>query len=239
MHAYGSLIVIFAIALAGPVHSEERRPNILFFFADDQRHDTLGCAGHPIVETPTIDRLAANGVRFENSFVTRSTCWASRTTILTGLTSRSSVKPNGSDRVRPEALTALFTDRLRDAGYRTALFGKWHAKMPKGFKPADHFVEYEKIFRNPYFKEMPDGSKRHTSELIGDRGIKFLGTQKNWKKPFCLNLWFNAGHAEDRDRRPGIGHFPWPKAMNGKYDDIEIPIPRLSDPAIYAAHPEF
>ena len=111
--------------------------------------------------------------------------------------------------------------------------------MPKAFKPADHFVEYEKIFRNPYFKEMPDGSKRHTTELIGDRGIKFLRTQKGRKEPFCLNLWFNAGHAEDRDRRPGIGHFPWPKAMNGKYDDIEIPTPRLSDPAIYAAHPEF
>ena len=232
------LAVALILGLAWPVHSEER-PNILFFFADDQRHDTLGCAGHPIVETPTIDRLAANGVRFKNSFVTRSTCWASRTTILTGLTSRSSVKPNGSDIVRPEALSALFTDRLRDAGYRTALFGKWHAKMPKGFKPADHFVEYEKIFRSPYFKEMPDGSKRHTTELIGDRGIKFLRTQKGRKEPFCLNLWFNAGHAEDRDRRPGIGHFPWPKAMNGKYDDIEIPSPRLSDPAIYAAHPEF
>ena len=96
-------IILIAVALilglVWPVHSEENRPNILFFFADDQRHDTLGCAGHPIVETPTIDRLAANGVRFENSFVTRSTCWASRTTILTGLTSRSSVKPNGSDTV--------------------------------------------------------------------------------------------------------------------------------------------
>ena len=45
-----------------------RLPNILFFFADDQRNDTLGCAGHPIVKTPTIDRLAANGVRFENMF---------------------------------------------------------------------------------------------------------------------------------------------------------------------------
>ena len=233
------IAVALILGLVWPVHSEENRPNILFFFADDQRHDTLGCAGHPIVETPTIDRLAANGVRFKNSFVTRSTCWASRTTILTGLTSRSSVKPNGSDIVRPEALSALFTDCLRDAGYRTALFGKWHAKMPKGFKPADHFVEYEKIFRNPYFKKMPDGSKRHTTELIGDRGIKFLRTQKGRKEPFCLNLWFNAGHAEDRDRRPGIGHFPWPKAMNGKYDDIEIPTPRLSDPAIYAAHPEF
>ena len=189
-------------------------PNILFFFADDQRNDTLSCAGHAIVETPTIDRLAANGVRFENMFVTRSTCHASRTTILTGLTSRSSVEPNQSDRVRPEALTELFPDLLRDAGYRTGLFGKWHAKMPKGFKPQDHFDEFEKIFRNPYFKTMPDGSKRHTTELIGDRGIAFLKSHRGKKSPFCLNLWFNAGHAEDRDREPGAGHYPWPKAMD-------------------------
>ena len=214
-------------------------PNILFFFADDQRNDTLSCAGHAIVETPTIDRLAANGVRFENMFVTRSTCWASRTTILTGLTSRSSVEPNQSDRVRPEALTELFPDLLRDAGYRTGLFGKWHAKMPKGFKPQDHFDEFEKIFRNPYFKTMPDGSKRHTTELIGDRGIAFLKSHRGKESPFCLNLWFNAGHAEDRDREPGAGHYPWPKAMDGKYDDLKIPAPRLSDPAIFEAHPEF
>ena len=216
-----------------------RLPNILFFFADDQRNDTLSCAGHAIVETPTIDRLAANGVRFENMFVTRSTCWASRTTILTGLTSRSSVEPNQSDRVRPEALTELFPDLLRDAGYRTGLFGKWHAKMPKGFKPQDHFDEFEKIFRNPYFKTMPNGSKRHTTELIGDRGIAFLKSHRGKESPFCLNLWFNAGHAEDRDREPGAGHYPWPKAMDGKYDDLKIPAPRLSDPAIFEAHPEF
>ena len=83
-------------------------PNILFFFTDDQRHDTLGCAGHPIVETPTIDRLAAQGARFTNMFVTRSTCWASHATTLTGLTSRSSVKGDGSDQIKPEALTELF-----------------------------------------------------------------------------------------------------------------------------------
>ncbi len=180
-------------------HADESRPNILFFFADDQRHDTLGCAGHKIVETPTIDRLANSGVRFENMFVTRSTCWASRTTILTGLISRSSVEPDLSDRVKPEALTEMFPDLLRDAGYRTGLFGKRHAKMPKGFRPEDHFDEYERIFRNPYFKTMPDGTRRHTTELIGDRGIEFLKTQRDKKRPFCLNLWFNAGHAEDRD----------------------------------------
>ena len=67
----------FVLLLGVAIHAEESRPNILFFFADDQRNDTLGCAGHPIVETPTIDRLATNGVRFTNMFVTRSTCWAS------------------------------------------------------------------------------------------------------------------------------------------------------------------
>lgn len=234
-----ALAVVLLLGAALPGLAEESRPNILFFFADDQRFDSLGCAGHAILETPTIDRLASDGVRFENMFVTRSTCHACRTTILTGLTSRSAVEPDGSDIVRPQALTELLPDLLRDAGYHTALFGKWHAKMPKGFQPGDHFDEYERIFRNPYFKNMPDGSKRHTTELIADRGIEFLKAQRNLKKPFCLNLWFNAGHAEDNDRRPGIGHYPWPRAMDGKYADVEIPEPRLSDPEIFMAHPEF
>ena len=231
-------ILFYVFAASLPALGGDR-PNILFFFADDQRFDTLGCAGHSIVETPTIDRLAENGTRFTNMFVTRSTCWASRTTVLTGLTSRSSVEPDGSDQVKPEALAALFPDRLRDAGYRTGLFGKWHAKMPKDFKPEEHFDEYERIFRNPYFKTMPDGSKRHETELIADRGIAFLKSQGEKLGPFCLNLWFNAGHAEDKDRVPGTGHYPWPKAMDGKYENVEMPEPRLSDPAIFAAHPDF
>jgi len=232
------LVVLSSLVISGFLVADDR-PNILFFFADDQRHDTLGCAGHPIVETPTIDKLAAQGTRFTNMFVTRSTCWASRTTILTGLTSRSSVKGNESDQIKPEALTKLFPDLLRDAGYRTGFYGKWHAKMPKEFKPEEHFDEYERIFRRPYFKTMPDGSKRHETELIADHGIEFLKSHRENDQPFCLNLWFNAGHAEDNDRVPGTGHFPWPKAMDGKYDDIEIPEPRLSDPAIWEAHPEF
>ncbi|MGI9458820.1 MAG: hypothetical protein ACR2NF_02380 [Pirellulales bacterium] len=82
---------------------------------------------------------------------------------------------------------------------------------------------------------MSDGTLRHTTELIGDRGSEFLRTQRSSKRPFCLNLWFNAGHAEDRDQRPGIGHYPWPRVMNGKCDDITIPSPRLSAPETYEA----
>ena len=59
------------------------RPSILFIFADDQRNHTLGCAGHPVVRTPNIDLLASGGVRFENAFVTTSTCWSTWTRTIT------------------------------------------------------------------------------------------------------------------------------------------------------------
>ena len=220
------------------VLGETRPPNILFFFADDQRNDTLSVEGHPIVKTPTIDKLANEGVRFTNAFVSHSICWVSRTSILSGLTARSFGEPNQPDAARPDAVNTLFTDLLRNAGYRTGFYGKWHAKMPSGYKPEDHFDEYERIFRNPYFHEQPDGTKRHTTELIADGGIKFLKSQPK-DRPFQLNLWFNVAHAEDRDKRPGIGHFPWPKAVDGMYDDQIMPEPRLNDPAIYEKHPDF
>ncbi len=215
-----------------------QRPNILFFLTDDQRHDTLGCAGHRIVQTPTIDRLAAQGVRFENMFVSHSICWVSRTTILTGLTARTFGSPAQPDVAQPDALTHLFPDLMRTAGYRVGFFGKWHAKMPKGFQPAAHFDAFEAIFRNPYFKRQADGSQRHETELIADRGIEFL-EQQSADQPFVLNLWFNAAHAEDRDRRPGSGHFPWPQAVDGMYDDQQIPPPRLGGEEIFANQPEF
>jgi arylsulfatase A-like enzyme len=214
------------------------RPNILFFFTDDQRNDTLGCAGHPIVKTPTIDKLAGQGVRFQNMFVSHSICWVSRTSILCGLTARSFGRETQPDAAKPEAVEELFTDIMRDAGYRTGFFGKWHAKMPKDFKAEDHFDEIEKIFRHPYFKKQADGTLRHETELICDRGIDFIKSQPK-DKPFMLNLWFNAAHAEDGDKKPGSGHFPWPKAVDGMYDGVEMPQPRLNNPKIFESQPVF
>jgi choline-sulfatase len=132
----------------------------------------------------------------------------------------------------------LYSDLLRKQGYRTGFFGKWHAKMPKGYKPDAHFDVFEGINRNPFYKKQPDGSLRHETELIVDRGIAFLEDQPK-DKPFAINMWFNACHAEDGDRRPGIGHFPWPRAVDGMYDDITIAPPRLNDPAIFEAQPNF
>jgi choline-sulfatase len=213
-------------------------PNILFLLADDQRQDTLGCYGHPIVQTPTIDRLADQGVRFQNAFVTTSICWVSRAIMLTGQWARTHATPDAMPVVKPEALQTLFPVLLRQAGYRTAHYGKWHLMEPKGFVREDQYDEFEAIGRNPYFKTLPDGTKRHETDLVCDRGVEFIKSQPK-DKPFCLNLWFNAAHAEDNDHRPGIGLYPWPPSVDGLYEDRSIPPPRLGDPAIYEAHPQF
>ena len=215
-----------------------KKPNIVFFFTDDQTSSALGCYGHPLAKTPNIDRLAVEGTRFENAFVSQSICWVSRTTILTGLTGRSYGVPGNHDMAKPEAVEKLYVDYLRDAGYRTGFAGKWHAKMPKGWKAQDHFDEFHPIGRNPFYKKQEDGTLRHETELIVDRGIEFIENQPR-DKPFAMNMWFNACHAEDGDRRPGIGHFPWPRAMDGMYEEDEIAPPHLNDPEIFEKQPGF
>ena len=217
---------------------QKEPPNIVFFFTDDQTTSTLGCYGNPVVQTPNIDTLAREGTRFDNACVSHSICWVSRTTILSGLTGRSFGTSSNPDTATPQAVDTLYSDILRQNGYRTGYFGKWHAKMPRKFKREDHFDEFEAIGRNPFYKKQPDGSLRHETEVIVDRGIKFIQSQPK-DKPFALNMWFNACHAEDSDRRPGIGHFPWPRAVDGMYENIVISPPRLNDPAIFYALPDF
>lgn len=230
------ILTLLTMGLANDVSAAQ--PNIVFFFADDQTTSTLGCYGNDVVQTPNIDALAERGTRFNNAFVSHSICWVSRTTILTGLTGRSYGLPGNRDQAKPDAVATLYSDILREHGYRTGYFGKWHAKMPKGYRQTDHFDEFEAIGRNPFYKKQPDGSLRHETEVIVDRGIDFVKSQPK-DKPFALNMWFNACHAEDGDRRPGIGHFAWPRAADGMYDDIQIAAPRLNAPEIFNALPDF
>lgn len=235
--SYWRLMSLLVVVSSSIVQAAER-PNIVFFFADDQTTSTLGCYGNDVIQTPNIDQLAKQGTRFSNAFVSHSICWVSRTTILTGLTGRTYGTPGQRDQARAEAVETLYSDILRNNGYRTGYFGKWHAKMPKSFRKEDHFDEFEAIGRNPFYKKQADGSIRHETEVIVDRGVDFVKSQPK-DQPFALNMWFNSCHAEDGDRRPGIGHFPWPRAVDGMYDDITIAAPRLNDPAIFEALPDF
>ncbi|MCA9190972.1 MAG: sulfatase-like hydrolase/transferase [Planctomycetales bacterium] len=227
-----------ALVLAQTEALSVERPNIVFFFADDQTTSVLGCYGNAIAKTPHIDSLAKQGVRFQNMFVSHSICWVSRTTILTGLTGRSYGTPGDQELARPEAVETLYSDLLRNAGYRTGFFGKWHAKMPTGFRPEEHFDVYQAIGRNPYYKVQPDGTLRHETDLIVDRGIDFIRQQRK-DQPFALNMWFNACHAEDGDRRPGIGQFPWPQSTDGMFEDTTLASPKLNAPEIFDALPDF
>ncbi|MCB1225710.1 MAG: sulfatase-like hydrolase/transferase [Verrucomicrobiales bacterium] len=224
--------------IAAPCRGAESVPNIVFLFADDQTSSSLGCYGHPLAQTPHLDSLAAQGTLFRNSFVSQPICWVSRTTILTGLTGRSYGTRENPEQPSPEVAREFYTDLLRAAGYRTGHFGKWHTKLPPGAKPADHFDVFEDIGRNPYYKPQPDGSVRHETDVIADRGVEFIQNQPKGK-PFALNLWFNACHAEDNDRRPGIGMFPWPLGLNGMYEDQEMYRPKLDDPKIFEALPKY
>lgn len=220
-----------------PALAEAKQPNILFFFADDQRNHTLGCAGHPIVKTPHLDQLATEGVRFENAYVSTSTCWASRACLFSGCYERTHLYGSEPGPLNPELCQTSYHAVLKAAGYRTGHLGKEHVNIA----PASASLMWDvrrKLGRKPYFKPQPDGSKRHTTQILGDWGIEFLKEQPK-DKPFCLTISFNATHAEDRDKRPGIGHFPWPVVMNGKYDDQTMPLPALNDPSIYGSQPQF
>ena len=207
-----SVVAAFAKDLKTPA-----RPNFLLLYADDQRNHTLGCAGHPIVKTPNIDRLANQGVRFENAFVTTSTCWVGRASLFTGCYERKHLFKVSSGALNPTLCNSSYFAVLKRAGYRTGHLGKEHVAIPRESASAMWDVR-RRIGRSPFFKDQPDGTKRHETQILGDWGINFLSEQPK-DKPFCLQISFNATHAEDNDRRPGIGHFPWPKVTEGMYED--------------------
>ena len=220
-----------------------KAPNILFILVDDQRNDTLGCAGHPVIKTPHIDRLAKNGVRFEHAYVTTPICMSSRATIFTGMTEAGHGYTGGGFPATPVQkmdVDSSFPVLLRSEDYRNGFYGKQHVKFAEGKEAAlkRMFDDHKVYGGGPHFMKQPDGSKRHTADLIGDRSVEFIRSQPK-EKPFCLYMSFNIAHARDGDHRPGIGHFPWPPAVDGMYDDIDPATPRLGDPKYFEMQPDF
>lgn len=110
---------------ASPVPHSTERPNILFIFTDDQRQDTFGAVGNPVIETPNLDRLINDGIWFENSFVTTSICCVNRACILTG---EHSVRHGVHDffqTLTNQQLRETYAGVLREQGYYTGFIGKW------------------------------------------------------------------------------------------------------------------
>ena len=200
------------------------RPNILFILSDDQGAWALGCAGNPEIRTPNLDRLAQNGIRFDNFFCTSPVCSPARASLLTGdIPSRHGVHDwirvgsAGETRVDYLAGQTLVTDVLAANGYRCGLVGKWH--LGASDVPRPNFVKWfaHPSGMGPYYgasmidHDRPVTIDGYLSDALSDVARQFLRDEAARREPFWLSLCFTAPH------------YPWidchPKAFTDLYRD--------------------
>lgn len=173
------------------------RPNIVVILTDDHAAHAIGAYGSVVNETPRIDELAAAGARFDNCFATNSLCSPSRASILTGTYSHI----NGvTTLVTPiDASQPTFVSRLRDAGYRTAMVGKWHmgdgdGHDPQGFDYWDVLIEQGE-YHDPHFLSA-DGLRQvegYATDVITDLALAWLESLEG-DDPWCVLIWHKAPH---------------------------------------------
>lgn len=214
--------------LAAGQHAQTR-PNILFLLTDDQRWDALGCMGNPVIKTPNIDRLAADGVLFRSNFCTTAICMSSRASIFTGLYMRAHGINSFDAPLKPADFDRSYPALLRAAGYRTGFIGKWGVgnAMPK-----DRF-DYYKGFpgQGRYF---PKGGGEHLTNTMGEQAEEFLDGCRI-EQPWCLSISFKAPHAQDEDPK----QFLYDPALEPLYRDVRIPVPKTAAPEYFERVPDF
>ncbi len=243
----------FALGLAlllGPVAAlAADRPNVVLILADDLGIRDLGCCGSTYHETPNIDRLAARGVRLTNAFSASPLCSPTRASIMTGqhpartgitapachIAQVQLVKglvPGDARVLVANSLTRLRSDyytlaeALRDAGYATAHFGKWH--LGHNLQPGDAYEPRDQGFDLdwPHTPRAPgpgggggylapwkfiddptitDESGRHIDERMADEAGAFIRASKG--RPFFVNFWLFSVHSPWNARRELISHF--------------------------------
>ena len=197
----------------------QKRPNIIFMMSDDQRWDAMGCMGNPVIKTPNMDRLALDGVLFENAFLTTSICMASRAGIMLGQFEAR----HQCNFERPSNKTISYAEfensyprLLQKAGYRTGFIGKFGFAVSKGkilncplkadgsrdgskhlwkkdqYMPSDKFdAWYGFPGQGGFFPQGKDG--KHLTRIMGEQAREFLRNCKP-DQPFCLSVSFKAPH---------------------------------------------
>lgn len=211
-------IYFSVLALVAGLQAEaQTRPNIVYIMTDDHTAQMMSCYDRRYVETPNLDRIANDGVRFVNSFVANSLSGPSRACMITGKHSHKNGFTNnehgifdGSQQTMPKL--------LRAAGYQTAIIGKWHlVSTPTGF---DHWniVPGQGDYYNPRFLQM-DGKtvveKGYLTNIITDKAIDWMSNQRDKTRPFALFIHHKACH---RDWLPEMKYLT-------EYEDKEFPMP--------------
>lgn len=190
-------------------------PNIVFIMSDDHAYQAISAYGYGLNETPHIDAIADNGIRFERAFVNNSLCAPSRASIISGKYSGNSSVQEIGDIFDGSQTT--FPKQLQKAGYQTALFGKWHLfSEPTGF---DYWniVPGQGDYYQPDFIKMGDTIhlEGYATNLITDDALNWL-ENRDKEKPFSMLIWHKAPH---RNWMPEL------KYLN-KFDSIQIPEPK-------------
>ncbi len=208
----GAVAGAMALRCAGADAQKSKPPNILFILADDLGYADLSCYGRPDFETPNLDRLAAQGMRFTQAYANSAVCSATRLALITGryqyrlhagleepIANRDVGIPPGHPTL-PSLLAA--------AGYETALIGKWHlGRLPK-FGPLQSGYRHFWGFRGgavDYYThanhgpDLWDGDTAfsqagYLTDLLGDRAAKMIGDFVALNRPFLISLHFNAPH---------------------------------------------
>lgn len=214
-------------ALGAAAQSQTRRPNILLLFTDDHAYQAISAYDGRLNQTPNIDRIAREGMRFDNCVVTNSICAPSRATILTGKYSHLNgvldnvIEFNGAQQTFPKL--------MQKAGYQTALFGKWHLKSdPTGFD-AWEVLPGQGNYYNPDFLT-PTGKKRregYCTDVVNGLAMDWI-KNRDKNKPFMMMCQHKAPH---RNWMPAPEHlsdfedtkFPEPSNLFDNYEHRASP----------------
>ena len=219
------LIVFLALAAAHLAHGADTKPNILFLIADDLSWHSAGFAGDPVVKTPNLDRLAAEGVVFTRAAVTTSICMVSRASMLTGRW----LSQMGGARVTAQTWPDTWPARLRAAGYFGGHIGKVHVS-------GQDETSYDFwAGRGGYAWLKGDaGGKIHSIQKDTDEALRFLNTRPK-DKPFFLQVAYTVPHAEDGDPRQ---YLPMPQEQN-LYTKDTVPVPETATEEAWRNLPSF
>ena len=197
-----------------------QRPNIVYIMCDDHAFQCISAYGSPISKlapTPNIDRIAERGMRFDRAFVENSLSTPSRACLMTGLYSNQNGQRQLGEGI--DTTRTFFTEQLQQAGYQTAVVGKWHMGCdPKGFDYY-HIYNDQGQYYNPQYRGTDTDGKYiveegYSTDLTTDHALSFI-EHRDTNKPFCLLLHHKAPH---RNWLANTKYF-------GLYDNVNFPMP--------------
>lgn len=201
-------------------HADER-PNVIFILADDLGYGDLGVTGHPYARTPELDRLAGEGIRFNEAYMSAAWCAPSRAAIMGGIYPAREFNVKRELSLDRPTLTSL----LRESGYATAHFGKWHlgGRTADAPTPSQYGIDRALITNGngPTWsvkeREDPHWREKTTAAYV-DMAIAFAKEHRD--QPFYMNLWLYPTHS----------YIDPTEEMLARYADLEVDISDFANP---------